>query len=168
MGVVDRSIRRLPSHLHSPKLKEIPNQSLDWIINQEKSELNLLKCFSFVGYEFHLDSALVKPSQERWLKFQELFLPLKSKHVFDYKMFDVANWVACLRGEMVLEGCLHMRPIQFHLKEYWRFPQSLDSLLPFSTPKSKPLQGSVVRPGNKATHKCSRAEGIFSDPSKVQ
>ena len=24
MGVVDRPIRRLPSHLHSPKLKEIP------------------------------------------------------------------------------------------------------------------------------------------------
>ena len=24
MGVVDRPIRRLPSHLHSPKLKEVP------------------------------------------------------------------------------------------------------------------------------------------------
>ena len=24
MGVVDRPIRRIPSHLHSPKLKEIP------------------------------------------------------------------------------------------------------------------------------------------------
>ena len=55
--------------------------------------------FSFVGYEFHLDSALVKPSQERWLKFQDLFLQLKSKHFFDYKMFDVTNWVACLNRE---------------------------------------------------------------------
>ena len=52
-----------------------------------------------MGYEFHLDSAVVKPSQERWLKFQDLFLRLKSKHVFDYKMFDVANWVAFLNGE---------------------------------------------------------------------
>ena len=36
--------------------------------------------FSFVGYKFHLDSALVKPTQERWLK-QDLILRLKSKHV---------------------------------------------------------------------------------------
>ena len=37
--------------------------------------------FSFVGYEYHLDSALVKPTQERWLKLQDLILRLKSKHV---------------------------------------------------------------------------------------
>ena len=35
----------------------------------------------FVGYEYHLDSALVKPIQERWLKLQDLILQLKSKHV---------------------------------------------------------------------------------------
>ena len=29
-------------------------------------------------------------------------------------------------------------------------------------------KGSVVRQGKKATHKCSRAEGSFSGPSKVQ
>ena len=34
--------------------------------------------------------------------------------------------------KMVLEGCLHMRPFQFHLKEHWRYPQSLDSLLPWT------------------------------------
>ena len=34
--------------------------------------------------------------------------------------------------KMVLEGRLHMRPFQFHLKEYWRFPQSLDTLLPWT------------------------------------
>ena len=36
-------------------------QSLGWIINQEKSELKLTQVFSFMGYEYHLDSALVKP-----------------------------------------------------------------------------------------------------------
>ena len=55
--------------------------------------------FSFVGYEFHLDSALVKPTQERWLKLQDFILHLKSKHVFDCKMFDVSYWVASLNGE---------------------------------------------------------------------
>ena len=33
---------------------------------------------------------------------------------------------------MVLERRLHMRPFQFHLKEHWRYPQSLDSLLPWT------------------------------------
>ena len=36
-------------------------QSLEWIINQEKSELKPTQVFSFVGYEYHLDSALVNP-----------------------------------------------------------------------------------------------------------
>ena len=30
--------------------------------------------FSFVDYEYHLDSAHVKPTQERWLKLQDLIL----------------------------------------------------------------------------------------------
>ena len=40
-------------------------QSLGWIINQEKSGLKPTQVFSFMGYEYHLDSALVKPTQER-------------------------------------------------------------------------------------------------------
>ena len=144
MGIVDRSIGRLPSHPHPPKLGEIPKvlpqvlgvpvhippyglatapqvftmivkevklmalsrglrlhqylddwlirsqsqeeaqvntqavvdlkQSLGWIINQEKSELKPTHVFSFMGYEYHLDSALVKPTQERWLRLQDLIL----------------------------------------------------------------------------------------------
>ena len=49
-------------------------QSLRRIINQEKSELKPTRVFSFVGYEYPLDSALVKPTQERWLKLQNLIL----------------------------------------------------------------------------------------------
>ena len=54
------------------------------------------------------------------------------KMCFDCKMFDVSNWVASLTEEMVPEGRLHMRPFQFHLKEHWRYPQSLDNLLPWT------------------------------------
>ena len=72
-------------------------QSLGWIINQEKSKLKPTQVFSFVGYEYHLDSALVKPTQERWLKLQDSRTQVKT--CFDCKMFDVANWVACLNEE---------------------------------------------------------------------
>ena len=38
-------------------------QSLGWILNQEKSELKPTQVFLFMGYKYHLDSALVKPTQ---------------------------------------------------------------------------------------------------------
>ena len=140
MGIVDTPVRRLPSHPHPPKLKEVPKvlpqvtsvsvhfpslqtshgpsglyndckrgeadgpvkgnqtssapgrlanqgpvsgkstnkqtvvnltRSLGWIINQEKSELKPTQVFSFVSYEYHLDSVLVKPTQDKWLKRQD-------------------------------------------------------------------------------------------------
>ena len=168
-------------------------QSLGWIINQEKPELKPTQVFSFVGYKYHLNSALVKPTQERWLKLQDLILRLKSKHVLTTR---------CLMEKMVPEGRLHMRPFQFHLKEHWRYPQFLDNLLPLTEtisahlewwqnptnvmkgadlhPKDHSIQlfgrslrpkfykGSVVRPGKKATHKRSRVEGGLPGPSNLQ
>ena len=107
-------------------------QFLGWIINQEKSELKPTQVFSFVGYEYHLDSALVKPTQERWLKLQDLILHLKSKHVLTARCLMSLIGLLDSMEKMVPEGCLHMRPLQFHLKEHWRYPQSLDSLLPWT------------------------------------
>ena len=107
-------------------------QSLGWIINQEKSELKPTQVFSFVGYEYHLDSALVKPTQDRWLKLQDLILRLKSKHVLTARCLMSLIGLLASTEKMVPEGRLHMRPFQFHLKEHWRYPQSLGSLLPWT------------------------------------
>ena len=104
-------------------------QSLGWIINQEKSELKPTQVFSFMGYEYHLDSALVKPTQERWLKLQDLIPRLKSRHVLTARCLMWLIGLLYSMEKMVPEGRLHMRPFQFHLKEHWRYPQSLDSLL---------------------------------------
>ena len=106
-----------------------PTQSLGWIINQKKSELKPTQVFSFVGYEYHLDSALVKPTQERWLKLQDLILHLKSKRVLTARCLMSLIGLLTSTEEMVPEGRLHMRPFQFHLQEHWRYPQSLDNLL---------------------------------------
>ena len=206
MGIVDRHMRRLPSHPHPSKLKEISKvlpqvagvpvhlppfqtshspqvftmivkevklmalsrglrlhqylddwlirsqsqeeaqvntqavvdltQSLRWIINQEKSvrkkRVKPTQVFSFVGYEYHLDSARAKPTQERWLKLQDLILRLKSKHVLTARCFMSLIGLLGSMEKKVPEGRLHMRPFQFHLKEHWRYPQSLDNLLPWT------------------------------------
>ena len=181
-------------------------QSLGWIINQEKSELKPTHVFSFVGYEYHLDSALVKPTQERWFKLQDL---TQVKTYFDCKMFDVANWIACLNGENGPGGTLSHEAISvssqgaLEISSVAGQPPPLDRnhlctpRLVAEPPKravrcrpssqrpqhptlyrrlkrrlwcslrSKFYTGSVVRPGKKATHKCSRVEGGLSGPSKA-
>ena len=85
-----------------------------------------------MGYEYHLDSALVKPSQERWLKLQDLILRLKSKHALTARCLMSLIGLLASTEKMVPEGRLHLRPFQFHLKEHWRYPQSLDNLLPWT------------------------------------
>ena len=107
-------------------------RSLRWIINQEKSELKPAQVFLFVGHEYHLDSGLVKCTQERWLKLQDLILHLKSKHVLTARCLMLLIGLFASMEKMVREGQLHMRPFQFHIKEHWRYPQSLDSLLPWT------------------------------------
>ena len=74
-------------------------QSLGWIINQEKSELKPTQVFLFVCYEYHLDSAFVKPTQEILAQTSGFDPTTQVNTCFDCKMFDVANWVACLNRE---------------------------------------------------------------------
>ena len=128
---IDLSDAYLHIPIHSNSRKYL-TQSLGWIINQEKAVLKPTQVFSFVGYEYHLDSALVKPTQERWLKLHDLILRLKSKHVLTARCLMSLIGLLASTEKMVPEGRLHMRPVQFHLKEHWRYPQSLDSLLPWT------------------------------------
>ena len=88
-------------------------QPLGWIINQEKSELKPTQVFLFVGYEYQLDSDLVKPTKERWLKLQDLILRLKSKHVLTERCLMSLIGLLASTEKMVQEGCLHMRPFPF-------------------------------------------------------
>ena len=126
-------------------------QSLGLIINQEKSELKPTQVFSFVGYEYHPNSALVKPTQERLLKLQDLILRFKSKHVLTARCLMSLIGLLASMEKMVLEGRLHMRTFQFHLKELRRYPvvgqpPSIDRNY-FSTPR-------VVAESHKRDERC--------------
>ena len=63
---------------------------------------------------------------------QTLILRLKSKRVWTARCLMSLIGLLASTEKMVLEGRLHMRPFQFHLKEHWRNPQSLDNLLPWT------------------------------------
>ena len=143
-------------------------QSLGWIINQQKSELNPTQVFSFVGYEYHLDSALVKPTQERWLKLLDFILQLKSKRVLTARCLMSLIGLLASTEKMVPEGRLHMRPFQFHLKEHWKFPQPLDSLLPWTEAISAHLdwwQNPVNMMKGSDLHPKDHSIQLFADAS---
>ena len=59
-------------------------------------------------------------------------LRLKSKRVLTARCLMSLIGLLASMEKMVPEGRLHMRPFQFHLKEHWRYPQSLDNLLPWT------------------------------------
>ena len=143
-------------------------QSLGWIINQEKSELKPTQVFSFVGYEYHLDSALVKPTQERWLKLQDLILRLKSRHVLTARCLMSLIGLLASTEKMVTgqppsldrSHCSTLRLVAKSLKRdercrpssqrpqyptlYRRLKRRLGRSL-----RSKFYKGSVVRPGKR-------------------
>ena len=117
---------------HNTKVVVDLTESLGWMINQIKSELIPTQVLSFVGYEYHLNSALVKPTQERWQKLQALILRITNQSALTARHLISLIGLLASTEKMVPEGRLHMRPLQWHLKENWTFPQSLDKLLPWS------------------------------------
>ena len=127
----------IPFH---PNSRKYLTQSLGWITNREKPEVKPTQVFLFVGFEYHLGSALVKPSQERWLKLQDLILRLKSKHVLTARCLMLLIGLLASTEKMVPEGCLHMRPFQFspqgalEISSVAGQPPPLDRNL-FSTPR---------------------------------
>ena len=117
---------------HNTKMVVDLTESLGWMINRVKLELIPTQVFSFVGYEYHLNSALVKPTQERWQKLQVLILRITNQSALTARHLMSLIGLLASTEKMVPEGRLHMRPFQWHLKKNWTFPQSLTKLLPWS------------------------------------
>ena len=120
------------------------------------------------------------------------------KTCFDYKMFDVTNWVACLNGEngpggtplhealsVSTQGALEISSV-LGQPPWWQNPTNVmkgadlhpkDHSIKLFTDASNEGWGAHLeeastrvsgQTGKKATHKCFRAEGSFSGPSNVQ
>ena len=76
-------------------------QSLGWIINQEKSEL---KPIFVLGLRIPSRFSPCKTHSREMAQTSGFDPKTQVKTCFDCKMFDVANWVACLNGENGLGG----------------------------------------------------------------
>ena len=103
-------------------------QQLGWLMNLEKSELEPKQDFDFVGYQFDFRSDRFRPTLDWWQNLQETVktaiptgLPGPGIHVLDRLLTSTEKHVNL--------GRLHMGPIQWHLKNNWRVPESLETVI---------------------------------------
>ena len=97
-------------------------------MNLEKSELEPIQDFDFVGYQFDFRSDRFRPTLDWVQNLQETVktaiptgLPGPGIHVLDRLLTSTEKHVNL--------GRLHMRPIQWHLKNNWRVPESLEKVI---------------------------------------
>ena len=153
---------------HTPMLVKIC-QDLGWLVNLEKSELEPKQVFNFVGYQFDLKSGRDRPTPDRWQSLQGKIQTLLLLPACPARQFMSLIGLLTATEKQVHLGRLHMRPIQWHLKNNWRVPESLEKVIPLPRSlhphlcwwleESNVLQGQPLHPMRHALQ-------IFTDASK--
>ena len=132
-------------------------QQLDWLMN-----------FDFVGYQFDFRSDRFRPTLDWWQNLQETVktaiptgLPGPGIHVLDRLLTSTEKHVNL--------GRLHMRPIQWHLKNNWRVPVSLEKAIQVPRSLHLPHLEWWLKEDNALTgqplHSIKHALQMFTDAS---
>ena len=155
-------------HQHTQTLVRMC-QDLGWLVNKEKSELEPKQVFNFVGYQFDLRSGRVRPTPDRWESLQGKIQVLLSLPACLARQFMSLIGLLTATEKQVHLGRLHMRPLQWHLKNNWMVPESLEKIIPLPRSlhphlqwwlkESNVLQGQPLHPVRHALQ-------IFTDASK--
>ena len=144
-------------------------QDLGWLVNLEKSELEPKQIFDFVGYQFDLRSGRVRPTLDRWQSLQDKIQLLLSLPACPVRQFMSLIGLLTATEKQVHLGRLHMRPIQWHLKNNWRVPESLEKIIPLPRSLHPHLQWWLEEDNvlqGQPLHPLRHALQIFTDASK--
>ena len=144
-------------------------QKLGWLVIAEKSELEPKQVFNFVGYQFDLRSGRVRPTPDRWQSLQDKIKSLLLLPTCPVRQFMSLIGLLTATEKQVHLGRLHMRPIQWHLKNNWRVPESLEKIIPLPRSLHPHLQWwlqdeNILR--GQPLHPIKHALQIFTDASK--
>ena len=104
-------------------------QELGWVINFKKSELTPTQKFDFLGYRFDLVKGEVLPTEKKWQILKNAIEDLDNSVTTTPRI--LMSFLAALEKTVPM-GRLHMRPFQWYLKTHWKYPQSLDKIIPCS------------------------------------
>ena len=144
-------------------------QDLGWLVNLEKSELEPKQVFDFVGYQFDLRSGRVRPTPDRWQSLQGKIQALLLLPTCPVRQFMSLIGLLTATEKQVHLGRLHMRPIQWHLKNHWRVPESLEKIIPLPRSLHPHLQWWLEEDNvlqGQPLHPIKHALQIFTDASK--
>ena len=153
---------------HTQKLVEIC-QKLGWLVNLDKSELDPKQVFDFVGYQSDLQAGQVRPTPDRWQSLQNKIWEILSLPACPVRQFMSLIGLLTATEKQVHLGRLHMRPIQWHLKNHWRIPESLEKVIPIPRSLHPHLQWWLQEDNvltGQPLHPIKHALQIFSDASK--
>ena len=144
-------------------------QKLGWLVNLEKSELEPKQVFDFVGYQFDLRSGRVRLTPDRWQNLQDKILEILAIPACPVLQFMSLIGLLTATEKQVHLGRLHMRPIQWHLKNNWRVPESLEKVIPIPRFLHLHLQWWLDKENvltGQPLHPLKHALQIFADASK--
>ena len=155
--------------LHHTQILVKMCQDLGWLVNLEKSELEPRQVFDFVGYQFDLRSGRVRPTPDRWQSLQDKIQVLLLLPACPVRQFMYLIGLLTATEKQVHLGRLHMRPLQWHLKNNWRVPESLEKIIPLPRTLHPHLQwwldeDNVLQ--GQPLHPVRHALQIFTDASK--
>ena len=94
----------------------------------EKLELVPKQVFDFVGYKYDLTSGKVCRTSDRWETLSGKNL-LASPQCTIRQLMSLIGLLMATEKQVHL-GRLHMQPIQWHIKQHWRVPESLLKVIP--------------------------------------
>ena len=138
-------------------------------MNLDKSELVPKQVFDFVGYQFDLQAGQVQPTPDRWQSLQNKIWEILSLPTCPVRQFMSLIGLLTATEKQVHLGRLHMRPIQWHLKNHWRIPESLEKVIPFPRSLHPHLQWWLQEDNiltGQPLHPIKHALQIFTDASK--
>ena len=144
-------------------------RNLGWLVNLEKSELEPKQIFDFVGYQFDLKAGRVRPTPDQWQNLKDKMLRILSSPTCPVRQFMSLIGLLTATEKQVHLGRLHMRPIQWHLKNNWPVPESLEKVIPISRPLHPHLrlwleEANVLT--GQPLHPIKYAHQIFTNASK--
>ena len=141
------------------------SQDLGWMVNLEKSELQSKQVFNFVDYQFDLTVGRVRPTPDRWQNLQDTITRILSSLTCPVRQFMSLIGLLTATEKQVHLGRLHMRPIQWHLKNNWQVPESLEKVIPVPRSLHPHLQW-WLQEDNILTGQPLHPIKIFTDASK--
>ena len=144
-------------------------QELGWLVNKEKSELVPKQVFNVVGYQFDLKEGRVRPTEERWQTLTDKIRSILSDPVCPVQQFMSLIGLLTATEKQVHLGRLHMRPIQWHLKNNWKVPESLEKVIPVPNSLHQHLKWWLEESNvllGQPLHPLKHALQIFTDASK--